>query len=565
VPASAGPTEIFFGGSEELKADSSTPTSTAESLSDYPRTSWSYSPPSSVGWSLTSRTLLTITYRSLEQGLPEYTNISFASDYIHRGLTCSSGGRDSHEHDDTGACFGAGGRCCRAYSRCLQKLGLGPRPVQIYTERFTSSDAVRTELLEGGGAVTIRGFSSCKCLRVYLRPKGKKERFPGRELPTSDVDVAEATQREYLGGTPMDDDDIINNTEPLDNLAGHEPWLKRGDGKEEEEEASAFVYGAILTFAIPHNAPDVHDSSPPPPLLWKVWMPPDPTICVETLTILDGMLDVESDGPNPSAVYLNGYQSWSYTGAVKRGHPQPASAMPHILSRAFNRGATVPPQSQKVLRKNVRGGVVCTNDEGWYDNKQDDANNDDELRSLYSSEEVDSDGAGRRTSRKRKQEDFLDEEEEEDDERHFYKSDLFACVTSQYDPSVSQQHHEVEVEHFAFTSGGPSLVLGSLSQRKQFGLITFCPDLRDVSMYCSLDGTVPNQVEGLSSDWSYAQIIPGRDRHPFHLDDPSTHYINAVAAHNGAKPMRHGVLLTGWCSWYHYYENIEESMLRQTL
>lgn len=502
--------------------------------------------------------------------MPEYTNISFASDYLHRGLTYSSGGRDSHEHDDTGTCFGAGGRCCGAYSRCLQKLGLGPRPVHIYTERFTSADVVRTEMLEGDDALKIRGFSPCKCLRVYLRPKSKRmERFPGRKSRALEMANVDKTQREYLGGKPMEDDDIINNTEPVDNLEGREPWLKSNADREGNEKVPPSVHGPILTFAIPNDgAADAQvDSSPPPPLLWKVWMPPDPTICVETLAVLDGMLDVESDSPDPSAIFINGYQSWSYAGAVKRGHPQPQSAMPHILSRAFNRGATVPPQSQTGLRQSIRGGVVGSDYEDWNDNRQDEDDDDnDELRSFCSSDEVGSSGAGRRTSHKRKQEGYLDEEED-DDEKHFYKSDLFACITSQRLASAGQQHGEVEDKHFSFTSGaGPSLVLGSLSQRKQFGLVTLCPDLRDVSMYCSLDGTVPGQPKGLSSDWSYAQIIPGqRKRQPFHADDPSTHYINAVAAHNGAKPMRHGVLLTGWCSWYHYYENIEESMLRQTL
>jgi len=498
--------------------------------------------------------------------MPEYTKISFASDYLHRGLTCSSGGRDSHEHDDTGTFFGAGGRCCGAYSRCLQKLGLGPRPVQICTERFTSADVVRTEILEGD-AVTIRGFSSCKCLRVYLRPKSKKvKRYPNMVASRGSSSRKSPTHREDLGGAPMEDDDIINNTEPLDNLAGHEPWLKSNSDEVKEKEASPSVYGPILTFAIPDSATDGKEYSSSPPLLWKVWMPPDPTICVETLTVLDGMVDVDPDAPDPSAVYINGYQSWSYAGAVKRGHPQPASAMPHILSRAFNRGATVPPKSQTGVRKSAAAGLLHAGEcEDWDDNGQDDDNNNDELRSFCSGDDVDAGGAASRPSRKRKQEDYLDYDEEDDDERHFYKSDLFACITSQQSASSLGQKDDGENE-FAFTSGaGPSLVLGSLSQRKQFGLVTLCPDLRDVSMQCSLDGTVPCLAEGLSSDWSYAQIIPGRERRPFHGEDPSTHYINAVAAHNGARPMRHGVLLTGWCSWYHYYENIEESMLRQTL
>jgi Melibiase len=40
------------------------------------------------------------------------------------------------------------------------------------------------------------------------------------------------------------------------------------------------------------------------------------------------------------------------------------------------------------------------------------------------------------------------------------------------------------------------------------------------------------------------------------------HYLHAVAAHNEARPLQNGPLLTGWCSWYHYYENISEENLR---
>ena len=83
---SAGPTKIAF-----CATDGGAPSEGGTS-SDNAYISWSYSPPSSVGWSLTSRTLLSITYRSLEQGMPEYTKISFASDYLHRGLTCSADG-----------------------------------------------------------------------------------------------------------------------------------------------------------------------------------------------------------------------------------------------------------------------------------------------------------------------------------------------------------------------------------------------------------------------------------------------------------------------------------------
>jgi alpha-galactosidase len=40
------------------------------------------------------------------------------------------------------------------------------------------------------------------------------------------------------------------------------------------------------------------------------------------------------------------------------------------------------------------------------------------------------------------------------------------------------------------------------------------------------------------------------------------HYLHAVAAFHQAEPLQNGPLLTGWCSWYHYYENITEDNLR---
>ncbi|OEU16024.1 glycoside hydrolase, partial [Fragilariopsis cylindrus CCMP1102] len=41
------------------------------------------------------------------------------------------------------------------------------------------------------------------------------------------------------------------------------------------------------------------------------------------------------------------------------------------------------------------------------------------------------------------------------------------------------------------------------------------------------------------------------------------HYLHATAAYNQAEPLQNGPLLTGWCSWYHYYENITEENLRR--
>jgi len=510
------------------------------------RSSWTYSAPTIVEWSLHSDVLLSITYRSKGQGQPEYTNISPASDYVYRGLTCSSGGRD--EHDDTGACFGGGGRCCKAYSRCLQRVGIGPRPVEIHKEVYTSADVVRTELLED--SVAIRGFSSCSCLRVHLKPKvEKRERFgdeptcnfetaPG--VSSSSVTLQGDDHRQYLGGESTTDDFISSDFTPADNLTGDEPWAKRTS-----EDERSHLYGPILTFAIMEQESNYLKDCPP--LLWKVSIPPDPTICVETLTVLEGILEVD-DAPfsldesgissrEPTEVYINGYQSWSYSGTVGRGHSQPSSAMPHILSRAFNRGATVPPRPRR------SEPILPTRIDRNHRTSVDDIEPLIDTQNAYS----DTDHVGSQN-----------ELDDDDIEKHFYKSDLYACVTSQ--SRVNERPPGDETSDFLASNTGPALILGSLSQRRQFSLVTLCPDLRDVSIQCSLDGAIPSRSEGIVSDWSYAQIMHDE----CYDEEPTIHYINAVASHNNARPLRHGILLTGWCSWYHYYENIEESMLRQT-
>ena len=567
------PPEIAKTELDSTKADCSS-CSISPSTEDHAGASWIYSNPSLTNWSLESRILLNISYRSISQSVPEYTNISKFSDYLHRGLTLSSGGRD--EHDDTGPCLGAGGCVCRTCSRGLQRIGLGPRPVEIREEIYTSADILKTEVLEGG--VSVRGFASCKCMKVYLRPKNKrKDRLGELLLKNLDEEVAKNIlrrqsewdnhSRTFLGGEPFPDEWANKGGERADDVEGTEPWHNEG-----ENSSSTFpVHGPIIIFAIPTEGRG-HVAEDCPPLLWKVFIPPDPTISIEGLTILEGSLEVDTalenrnitsfaaDGSSmpstssipvqtsaktdPTAVFINGYQSWSYAGTVTKGQAQPSSAMPHMLSRAFNRGATVPPTSNSHERrrkdKTSLGGL------GDNDSESDDTN---PLLSL-SADKV------------------YAENDDEFAERHFYKSDFYTCVTSARSiPLVTSSKREPYSEEAFESEGecetiltGPSLVLGFLSQRKQYGLVTLCRDLEDLSLHSSLDCAVPCRSEGVSTDWAYAQIMPDH----CYDEDPTDDFITAVAAHNCARPMRHGYLSTGWCSWYHYYENIEESVLRHT-
>lgn len=90
--------------------------------------------------------------------------------------------------------------------------------------------------------------------------------------------------------------------------------------------------------------------------------------------------------------------------------------------------------------------------------------------------------------------------------------------------------------------------------------------LRHVSMHASADGTIllgRGRRDGTTSqhetDWAHLQLISPHS----YDEEPMVHYLHAVAAHNQARPLQNGNLLTGWCSWYHYYNGITENNLRE--
>ena len=112
-------------------------------------------------------------------------------------------------------------------------------------------------------------------------------------------------------------------------------------------------YGPILTFAMP-----IDDSGPP--LLWKVEMPPNPLIAVETYTMLDGFLDTNDTHHSPTHIYINGYQSWSFSGSVVQGDKQPQSAMHDVFSRAFNHGGYAAPKATYEPETKMTAGRTIT-------------------------------------------------------------------------------------------------------------------------------------------------------------------------------------------------------------
>jgi hypothetical protein len=125
-----------------------------------------------------------------------------------------------------------------------------------------------------------------------------------------------------------------------------------------------------------------------------------------------------------------------------------------------------------------------------------------------------------------------------------YKSDFFTCITTGRD----EQMDEI---------GGPALLVGWLSQHEQLGVVTVSEDLQQLQMHASHSGLMASGKR-IQTDWAFAQCVA-----PHHYDEePMVHFLHAVAAYNQTKPLQNGPLLTGWCSWYHYYENISAASLR---
>jgi hypothetical protein len=225
---------------------------------------------------------------------------------------------------------------------------------------------------------------------------------------------------------------------------------------------------------------------------------------LDTISVLDGSVDLKDPTTH---VYIEGYQSWSFTGSVWKGTPQPKSAMLDVFSGAFNLGGCLPDPPTTVMGCAVGLNGICS---------------PDYLES---------------TTRRHRP--FL----RGGSKTYPYKSDFFACITTGRDEIMDE-------------NGGAALICGWLSQHRQFGVVSIDETLSHVTLHATHNAILKSRI---TTDWAYGQLVP-----PHHYDEePMVHYLHAAAAYHQAKPIQNGPLLTGWCSWYHYYENISEQNLRE--
>ena len=495
--------------------------------------SWSFSSKSCPSkWNVTSSKLLSVTYRPAHEAHPSYTNISRSREYWNKSVgSCVTSCCDA-ACSNCSVCRGGTGsppqrpKRRSKWSSMKHTMSGAPKPIHRVKVDYTVEDILHIEPLSADNAgddeiedgVWIRGIGNCHALRIYLRPKfgsssdGSKSIVDGGAKPNKDIGFKLSAMEEW------------------DNLQSP-PWNSKGTKKMGEDQTEVKHWGPILTFAIPCQDDKRKESTATDkcqPLLWKVHHPPNPNVALDSFLLMEGALNLHMqnlqgtsppsfDYDVPTNVYVNGYQSWSFAGSVVQGEPQPGSAMPDVLSGAFSRGGVV-------LSGNNTSCTSCDGD-NWSDNFE-------TMTDVTSSSQA------------------TDDIEELNATTAFYKSDMFACISSNGTTSQSDDGRILLDEE-----GGPALITGFLSQREQYGVVCLDKELRNFNLFACHEGQVASRND-ISSDWAYLQILDSS----CYDEEALVYYVHACGDHNDARAMEKG-LTYGWCSWYHYYENIDHDSL----
>lgn len=101
-------------------------------------------------------------------------------------------------------------------------------------------------------------------------------------------------------------------------------------------------------------------------------------------------------------------------------------------------------------------------------------------------------------------------------------------------------------------------LFGFLSQKEQFGHIALTDwNDPDIYMWADGDGVRLDTYEKLQTDWAVMLQVEGSD------SDCANSYFDLAAREN--KTAFDSKAHAGWCSWYQYYQKIDETVLRENL
>lgn len=293
------------------------------------------------------------------------------------------------------------------------------RKQNIIKEVYNVDDVINMEPID---STHIKGIGECHGVKFILK---QKERYIDQgNIPNAGLAVFKRERLEW--------ENIVND-----------------DSKEVKN--GYFMVQFVMPKRIPNKI--WHASRA---ILFQVHLPPLPNMFITHLTPLVSTLGHSSF----EDIFINGFQSWSFAGTVRKPTCQPGSAIPAMFSAAFNQGGTSP-------------------------------NN------------------------------------------HHYLSDFFTMIKSQ----------------------STALVLGWLSQRKQFGVIGANANLTHLEMHCNVDAVA---VSPLCSDWGYCEIIVDTLE-----EEPLRSYVELVGKYNDALKPKSNIV--GWCSWYHFFRSVTSENLKKNV
>ncbi len=226
--------------------------------------------------------------------------------------------------------------------------------------------------------------------------------------------------------------------------------------------------------------------------------------------------------------FLNGWNAWSFSGTVKQGGPVPIYSMPSSFVKSFHDGSAALDINLRSWRRSYYNYWV----RHWF-----------ALPSHWSIGTflVDmlnpniQDGEEFEVSIPRR---IIDEEE-------FLASDMFCVLADRCSNSC--------------------VVAGFLSQREQFGcwIINKCFD--QLSARVTFDSVIVPDNTVVKTDWLVINIDDET------MDEPAALYFDVAAAANNKgnhfsktipPPMKKAIQTpAGWCSWYHFFEKVDEDKL----
>jgi len=104
---------------------------------------------------------------------------------------------------------------------------------------------------------------------------------------------------------------------------------------------------------------------------------------------------------------------------------------------------------------------------------------------------------------------------------------------------------------------GTGAVIGFLTQQQNFGSISI--DMHpntaaNLKMWANGDSARIDPGMAFETDWAYFQFVSLTDEHPY------DQYLNAVSQENRCKEIYDSP--TGWCSWYQYFQDISELVIK---